>query len=620
MVRKWTSGHGLGVPTAAKAPWVLALIALAYFVWNISRFFPNHHGRMGYDYGLFLPWFIGGRFWQAVNGPLVPPEFLPSFCGGVPFLFNPQSVFWSLPQMLMMILPPMASLIVSWVAFGVAGAAAMYALLRRVFGTSSTAALLGAVIFLLNGFYTTRMIIGHVTYHGVMLLPLLALLLFARPDQRHGRTRAMAGATMRCLSSALVLAYLFYSGGTNTILPILLCLLLLALLLTHRGLWHRGILPTVAIASALWVAMCAYKLLPALAFASHVVRPVSLRMTDNPIALLGGALISLFMPQALAWVPSDRLVLDRVEFEYGVGLVPLLVLGAGMWAATRRGELRPLLGGRHGALAPTIILLLAVPVLINWNAPGLRWLVLHLPVVKMMSVMVRFWFVYVPVLCVLTALTIDYLLPDTRRRAWWVSGAILLTITQSAVTDMSYYADQLYDPAPMLTAHARIGAGNAVPRITRIADPWAADGDLHPDAAGRNAALVNGISDYPCYEPMFGYRLESFRQGRLSTGPIMEIKGGRLNLKNPVCYVFPTENACRPGDEFTVAQREQANAFSRYRPFGYAWPTSQYVAAVVSLLALLLSVGGAIIAAALMLFSRTAKAVSYRSYDRAIIR
>lgn len=592
--------HGRNGPIALKVPWVIAFAALAFFVWNLSRFFPNHLGRLGYDYGLFLPWFTAGRFWQAVNGPLVPPEFLPSFCGGVPFLFNPQSVYWSLPQALMAVLPPMTSLIVSWVFFGIVGAAGMSGLLRRAFRTSDTAALLGAVIFLLNGFYTARMIIGHVTFHGVMLLPLIALLLFARPDERHGRV----GATARSLCAALLLAYLFYSGGTNTILPMMLALLVLALLLTHRGCWHRGILPVTATASLLWIAMCAYKLLPALAFAGHVVRPVSLRMTDSLMSLLGGAGISLFVPQALAWFPADKLVLDRVELEYGVGVVPLLVLGAGLSAAGRRGELHRLFVDRRWLLTLAIALLLAVPILVNWDAPGLRWLLLHLPIVKMMSVMLRFWFAYVPVLCVLTALLADYLIPDTVRRALWVSGAMLLTIAQSMATDMRYYADQAYDPAPLLAAHARIAAGGAVPPVTQIADPWLVNGRVHPDDAGRNAALVAGISDYPCYEPMFGYRLESFRQGRLSAGPVLEEKAGLLNLKNPACYVFPAENSCRPGDEFTAVQRKQAAAFSQYRPFDYAWPASQYVAAGVSLLALLLSLGGLMIAAAAMLATR----------------
>jgi hypothetical protein len=587
--------------TSAAASWLAAAGAAGLFVANILRFFPNAAGGVGYDYGLFLPWFVGGYFWEAVNGPWVPPEYLPSFCGGVPFLFNPQSVFWSVPQQMMAVMPPMESLAASWIGFGLVGAGGMYLLLRRVFATSRAASLVGAAIFLLNGFYTTRMIIGHVTFHGVMLLPLIAALLFLAPAQGVPARRRWAGMAARGIGGGLLLAYLFYSGGTNTILPMALAFALLALLLAYLGRWHRAIVPIALAAGLLCLALCAYKLLPALSFASHVVRPVSLRMTGNLPALVGGAGMSLFLPQALAWLPPEKLLLDRVEFEYGVGLVPLLAIVAGGWAAFRRGHLTDTLGGGRWWIVLAGAMLLAVPVAISWDALGLRWLVLHLPILKMMSVLLRFWFAYIPFLCVTTGLLLDYLVADPRRRAGWASAAIALAIAQTASTDMGYYATQGYDPTPLSAVHARVAAGGAVPAVVRIADPWAVDGKVRSNGA-RNDALANGTSDVPCYEPMFGYRMEVFRQGRLDTGPVLGAKGGLLNLKNPSCYTFPDANGCRPGDEFRAGQRREAEAFSRYRPFAHAWPTSQYVASALSLVALLASLAG-LVAAALLAFS-----------------
>lgn len=563
-------------------PGLIGLAIVAWFVADITRFFPNATGGLGYDYGLFFPWFVGGSFWEAVNGPWVPPEYLPSFCGGVPFLFNPQSVFWSLPQQLMTVLPPMASLIVAWVAFGLLGASGMYALLRRVFATSRTAALLGAALFLLNGFYTARMAIGHVTFHGVMLLPLIALLLFAR---RAGRTEAVAPA----LGAGLALAYLFYSGGTNTILPMGLGLCLLALLVAYLRRWHRGIFAVTLAAGLLCLALCAYKLLPALAYAGNVVRPVSLRMTGNLMVLMGAAAVALFVPQALAYLPPDKLVLDRVEFEYGVGLVPLLLIVAALWTVWRRGELARMVIRKRWPIVAAMTLLLALPILINWDALGLRWVVLHLPILKMMSVLLRFWFAYVPLLCVLSALLIDYLVPEPGRRSLWVGAAMALTLAQAASTDMTWYTSQSYDPSRLIAAQERVAHGGAVPPVERIADPWPGG---RSNGTARNDALVDGISDVPCYEPMFGYRMEVFRQGRLAAGPALDVKSGLLNLKNPSCYTFPTENGCRPGDEFRAGQRAQADAFRHYRPFAYVRPLRQKVASAVSLIALVLSLVG----------------------------
>lgn len=225
-------------------------------------------------------------------------------------------------------------------------------------------------------------------------------------------------------------------------------------------------------------------------------------------------------------------------------------------------------------------LLLAIPILVNYDRLGLRWLILHLPIVRSMSVMLRFWFVYIPVLCVLTALAFDRLVLDHTRRAWWSAAALALTLAQGAATNMTYYNEQDYSPDPISIAYTRLRSGGSVPVITRIADPWANDG--HSIGASRNDSVVDGISAFPCYEPMFGYRMQVFRQGRLAPGPVLDAYNGRLNIKNPVCYVFPEANGCVPGDEFMSVQTAEAEDFTTYRPFRYDWPAWQYAAATLS--------------------------------------
>ena len=309
---------------------IAGLGAVAFFVANLARFFPNRVGGVGYDHEMFLPWMLATRYWQATNGLFAPPAFVASFCGGIPLLFNPQSMVFALPQWLSVVLPPVSALLVSWVVFGLGGGIGMYALLRRVFAVSRAAALLGATLFLLNGFYAARMIIGHVTYHGVMLLPALALALFpAGPVAR-------AGVAGRAAVVAVMIGYLFYSGATNIILPMALMVVSLGLLLGYLGRWNRQTGVIAALGCGLAFGLCAWKFFPAMAYAAHVTRPVALRMTGNLASLVGGAVVSLFVPQVLAWLDPDHFVVDRVELEYGVGLVPLLVLLAAAWAATRR--------------------------------------------------------------------------------------------------------------------------------------------------------------------------------------------------------------------------------------------------------------------------------------------
>ncbi len=116
-------------------------------------------------------WAISGR---QTNGWLIRPDFTPAFCGGVPFLANPQSVFFSVPQLLLLVFEPATAMFVTLVLFASLGAGGCYVLLRRHFGASPPAATLGAILFLLNGFMFYRMVIGHLTYHAFGVVPLLA--------------------------------------------------------------------------------------------------------------------------------------------------------------------------------------------------------------------------------------------------------------------------------------------------------------------------------------------------------------------------------------------------------------------------------------------------------------
>jgi hypothetical protein len=63
----------------------------------------------------------------------------------------------------------------------------------------------------------------------------------------------------------------------------------------------------------------------------------------------------------------------------------------------------------------------------------------------------------------------------------------------------------------------------------------------------------------------------------------MDANNGWLNLKNPVCYVYPAVNACAPGDHFSVHQRQAAEAFVHYRPFPVRLPVRQKLANLFNL-------------------------------------
>jgi hypothetical protein len=86
---------------------------------------------------------------------------------------------------------------------------------------------------------------------------------------------------------------------------------------------------------------------------------------------------------------------------------------------------------------------------------------------------------------------------------------------------------------------------------------------------------------------MFGYELERFPVGQLREGPAMAEQNGKLNVKNPACYLYPKANACEPGEHFTIEQAKEARLFLQYRPIKFKRPLIQRVADGVTILSLI---------------------------------
>ncbi len=520
----------------------VAVVALGYFGLVVS-FFPNPHGRLGHDYEYFLPLLLAGKYWIAENGFLAVPRFTPAFCGGLPLLANPQSLFYSLPQMLSLVLDLVTSVLVTTLVSAALGGMGTFMLMRRRFAASAEAAVLAAVIFLCNGFVLHRMVIGHVTYHVVGLVPLLChVLLTPLPRASPARYQRAAGPIA---TAAAMLAYVTYAGAANILVPLAIAVAVIWLLhALVRGpvasFWWLG-----AGAALIAAAVSAAKLAPAVAFLAQFPRPYGVLIFDNPVALLLGLFLGLFLPSQL----PDRLVFVlRHEMELGVGLVPLFFIIGGMLVAIRRH--RPMrwllrLDRRRAALLAALALLLALPLWLNYGDAEHAALLKSLPYIGDNVILVRWFFIY--------------LLPLA------LAGIALTALTAIVFENRAYYDAQPYAPQTILAADQRLHATGAAPPITRIAST----------VQGRsNDGMASGASGIPCYEPIFGYRLETFPPG-LEAGPILSGTRDARHLRNPACYIYGRANGCAPGDTFSAAQRQEEASFAAYQRFDYVLPLWQ---------------------------------------------
>jgi hypothetical protein len=565
----------------------LLLACLGAYLWLYLPQLPASGTPWGHDYALHLPNLLAGQFWFHTNGPFAVPWFSPGQCAGVPYLGDLNVAYYSLPQWATFAFGPVAAVRLTFVLFAALGAGGFYLLMRGPFAASPWAAATAAALFLFGGFFTHRMIVGHLTFHPFTLAPWLAWAFLAGNAGRRLWPAAVGG---------LIFAYMFHSGMVHGIAPVALAVA--AILLVHGQSHGHRLAPWLLFAAAGLAAMAlgAQRLSASLAFLQQFPRDeYDLPGFASLYDALHIVLRSLFWRPPVAEAPpllsNLGLPLERHEWEYGLGPAAAVLLVAG--AATLRRPSRWLAVGAIAAV-------LAVPILLNWHQVQWHAFLKSLPLLGSSSSLVRWFALYVPLLALLAGLALDRAVPAGRWRVLLAVLAAAATVAWNATAQHSLDPANAYNAAAIEQGWRVLRAGAPVPAVTHLSVRVDRENRLLVPL-DRNDDLARGYSQLLCYQPMFGYGLERLRIGALRPGPALDDLGdGTLNLKNPACYQFPGANGCAPGDHFRLDQRAAAARFLRYEPYVFRRPAWQQVAdaiTVASLLAVLAALAAAVVRA-----------------------
>jgi hypothetical protein len=571
---------------------VSAAVFVAYFL-VFRSYFPNAKGALGHDYMQQLPNLLTGYYWYQNNGFFSIPWFSPSQCGGVPFYPDAGYGFFSLPQLLVLFFTPTLAIKITFFAFAFAGYTGFFLLLKRKFRVNQHFAVLGSTLFLFNGFYAHRMIIGH-PFHAYMLLPYLAIVVLPEPSRP---PRPLVTHIQRVAIGGVIIAYMFQSAMVHIIPPVILaiCAVILIYSFLHgrqRNAWLR-----LGAAIALALGLSSSKLFASLTFLEQFPRDYySLPGFPKLFDALSIVAQSLFtrppVAQATNLIAHLQWAIEQHELEFGVTPLPLIII---LFVIVfnlfkkKPGQLVP--SKRVVAYAGAIAVLLFIPVAVNLYQPGWNAFLKSIPIIKSSSMLIRWFSMYIPV-AILAAVLLADATAIVKRYAVWVGVvSIVLVIGYQAREDRTYYKGQTYDSAPVNLAYQQSKSSGAVVPIREIA--------IHGETAShlplvQNNLMVAGLSEMACYDAVFGYRLEWLPLGDLHVGPALEIHDGHFNVKNPACYLFPQENNCISGDHFRVEQQTEAERFLQYRPFAFQKSSLQKVADVTNLFFLLL-LGAALI-------------------------
>jgi hypothetical protein len=605
-------------PALARAPWtgccfnvpmrrenllslglMLALLLTEAAIW--FPLLPNKAGFVSVDFSLWLPDMLAGYYWYLRNGFLAMPWFSPSQCAGIPFHADPQVFFLSLPQFLTFIMPPLDAVRCSFLAFAAAGYLGMWHLARRSFALPLAASLLAAALFMLNGFFAVRMVVGHITYAPFMLAPAFAAAILRPP----GLPPPLRTETVfRVIVGGLCLAVAIEGGMVHIIPPMLASLVAVGLV---HGLRHGGQGPAAArfaLACAVGVAMCAGKLAAGLSLLAHVPRDLyPLPGIAGLPDLLYVSVRSLFTPVPKhigAFIVHSKLIQEKHEFEYGVGPVPaVLMLAAAGFAVSswwRNGQAwRWPAPGRLAMLA-ALAAILCVPLALNLFLPGWNAWLKSLPYFGSSSNLLR-WFC----LWIMPAVLGGAIALAALARRWpgfglpLAGAGVVLTILMLLVSSHARYGRPpaglgFYNAGDLAQAWQVAHDTGAPPPITAVARFQDANRHLLMVPERQNS-LTQGYSTLFCYAPLFGYRQENFPFGKIRLGDALAERAGVLNFKNPACYVFPEANHCLPGDQFDDSQLDDLRIFLAYGPLAFAKPWYAELADWIGIFAALAACG-----------------------------
>ena len=510
-------------------------------------------------------------------------------CGGVPFLANPQSIAYSLPQLLLLSFEPVRAVLATLLASGVVGGAASFALARHVFRTSVAASTLCGLLFAMNGFVFYRVVIGHLPYHAFALAPVLAYAVISSHRAATGSsTSALTAVLVRVVAAGVVVAYLTYAGALNFQIPVVMTVLIVLLMFeSQHGFDWR---PWLVLGGGLvWGALLsAAKLVPATVFVAAFPRTViPLYLFRDTGTLVLSLLTGLFLPARLPdhVIFAPQAVLGRHEFEFGVSVVPLYVCVLGLLTSSRDRaritRLRPLL---------MIAILLAVPIVLCRGDDWWGDLLLQVPILNNNTTFVRWWAVYLLPLCVATALGFDRIARSSSARVWALAACVSVVLIQQQLHQPGYYRDERtrFEPSSNIAAYLHVRAGGQLPTIREIGPSRSAVLTDGPGAIRLNDAYVEGRSALPCYEPIFGYDGELAPALGLINGPVATTTGDH-NLVDPATYLL-TSPVQQRSWRFDASRLGDAQRFAAYQPLSWTRPWWIRVANLLTMASLLASI------------------------------
>ena len=585
---------------------ILSLIILAIHQLIFLDFIPNKNGFLGHDFEYFLPNFLFGKIWFTKNF-LSIPWFSPSFCCGVPFYPDPQTMFYSLQQIFYIYFDPILATKILFLYFSIISYVGMYLLLNKNFYFNSDLSILGATLFLFNGFFVYRFIIGHLGYVNFTLIPIYCFFLISSIQNKDKNLKRIS-----LIASSLILSICIYSGVSFFIVFIILISFVILLIFNIKYSNFLLILKNYILSLVIFALLSISKISAAFFFIKNFERGYEPVYFDRLLDYLYLTVKSLFLfPDSSHIINSINNGASKIllhEIEFGVSIIPLFCLFIFIFNFQKFKNFK-------FVNFFMIILILLIPIILNTNLFSINKIWNSIPLVGNSWMQVRWNILYIIPLIIFSIFVLNRSYFFLKKKLSIILF-ISIIICQSYLYDKNYYYSQNYDPSNIVeleksynekeSFHSILGIGVVVDDLNNIINTK----KISMDKGGiflnqRNDLFKINLSSFNCYQPIYGYLLEKFPQAKLKFDKKNKISAQKFllsgnarsldrfenyNFLNPACLIFPDENNCAEGYNFKKKDEDKINSFLNYEKFKFEMKFIQHIFNYLSLTIFVISI------------------------------
>ena len=562
-------------------------------------FFPNKNLLLGNDYSLFLPQFIFGKIWFN-NNFLTVPWFSPSFCCGLPFYGDPQTMYYSLQQLFFIFFSPLTSLKLMYLFFSFTCFLGTFLLLHKSFNRNIYISLIAATLLLFNGFFNYRFITGHLTYVSFIFIPLYCYLLIKSFESK----RDSAKSIFYILVSSLLLTHIIQSSlGPSAIIVILSIIFIISIHIYVKE--KLKIINYLILSFVIAFLIAASKINASLSFLSNFPREYPPIVFENYYEFASNIFKSLFLYPDAEKFNSNAIInlpykISPPELEYGISVVPLLIFSIFIFNL-KKFNIKKFTKEKLIAVLIMIILVLFITS-INISNNEIGAFFRKLPLIKSSWVNYRFISIFILPLIIISCLIIDKIFIKENNIKIFTFLCLSLVLFHNYYYKKDFYHKQNYNPE----SFEKIHINKEKIKNLKIKDTVLITDKNNKILTGlqRNNLFIHELSPLFCYQPLFGYNLEFMPKNNLKfdkknkisenlfyyTGNPKSVIEDKLNFLNPSCFIFPKENNCMPGDMFKKTQINELENFLNYKTFKFKLSKLQKIFNYISLISLFFSI------------------------------